>query len=296
MFEIIIAALCIMAASLVGVFFVGKTAAKFLESKLQLLVSFSTGVFLVVAALFIQEVFHIFDSVFEGMLFILVGYGFATALQFVLPESHHHHGDECLKKGSARKIIVGDAIHNVADGIILVPAFMASTGLGIAVALSIFIHEALQEISEFFILRRAGYSIKKALGINLLVSSTVLLGVAIGWFSLSSEVLEGALLAISSGFFIHVLLHDLIPHTKQAGEKFTQAILFLILGAVTMLVINIALGETHTHEHEADDHAKEKNSQLVEDHTYGQAPAEYFDTVPHAEDGHTHEGEADHTH
>lgn len=261
MLEIIVAAAGIMTASLVGVLFIHKTASKFLENKLSLLVAFSTGVFLVTATLLAVEVFHIIDSYFEAVLFILLGYGFAAALQYLLPESHHHHGEECLNKSSAKKVIVGDAIHNVTDGIILVPAFMVSTGLGITVALSIFIHEILQEISEFFVLRRAGYSAKKALLVNFAVSSTVLIGVLIAWFSLSSEFLEGVLLAVSSGFFIHVLIHDLLPHTKQAGGQFKNAMFALVLGVLLMLGVNAALGESHTHEHakDAGPHIDEKN-------------------------------------
>jgi zinc and cadmium transporter len=263
MLEIIIAAVGIMTASLVGILFIHKTAASFLEKRLPLLVAFSTGVFLVTATLLAVEVFHVIDSYLEALLFIILGYGLAAALQYILPESHHHHGEECLHKNSAKKVIVGDAIHNITDGIILVPAFMVSTGLGITVALSIFIHEALQEISEFFVLRRAGYSVKKALLINFVVSSTIFVGVGIAWFSLSSEVLEGVLLAVSSGFFIHVLLHDLLPHTKQAGRQLKHAIVLLILGSLTMLSVNAALGETHTHEHgheeEAGFHVDEKN-------------------------------------
>lgn len=247
MLEIIFAALCIMVASLIGVLFVQKTAARFLETKLSLLVAFSTGVFLVVAILLAVEVFEIIDSYLQATFLIILGYILATLLHRAIPESHHHHGEECLNKGSAKRIIIGDAIHNVTDGIILVPAFMASTTLGITVAVSIFIHEALQEIAEYFVLRRAGYSAKKALLINFLVSSTVLIGVIIGWFSVSSEQLEGILLAVSSGFFIHVLLHDLLPHTKQAGSQFSRAIIFLILGSIAMFSINAVLGETHGH-------------------------------------------------
>ena len=270
MFEIIIAAVGIMAVSLIGVLFVHKAAARFLEHKLPLLVAFSTGVFLVTASLLAVEVFHIIDSYIEAIAFILLGYLLAAALQYVLPESHHHHGEECLHKGSAKRIIVGDAIHNVTDGIILVPAFMVSTGLGITVALSIFIHEALQEISEFFVLRRAGYSVKKALDINFVVSGTVLIGVLIGWFSLSSEFFEGVLLALSSGFFIHVLLHDLIPHTRQAGDQLKYVMLALVAGVALMYGINTALGESHTHgedEHHGEEHHDEAGHSEEEHHS-----------------------------
>jgi zinc transporter ZupT len=251
---------------------VQKAAARFLEQKLSLLVAFSTGVFLVVTVLLALEVFHIIHSYTEAIAFILLGYVLAAAMQFLLPESHHHHDEACIKKGSAKRIIVGDAVHNIADGIILVPAFLVSTGLGVTVAVSIFIHEALQEISEFFVLRKAGYSVKKALSINFAVSSTILLGAGIAWFSLATATIEGALLAISSGFFLHVLIHDLLPHTKESGKDFKTAVLLMILGAITMFGINVALGETHTHgedEHGAEHHDEAGHSE--EEH-HGEEP------------------------
>ena len=67
---------------------------------------------------------------------------------------------------------MGDAIHNVHDGIILVPAFLVSPVVGFGTALAILFHETVQEIAEFFILLGAGYSIKKALLLNLIVSTT----------------------------------------------------------------------------------------------------------------------------
>ena len=97
--------------------------------------------------------------------------------------SHHHHDtkhDHEHTGINARKLLFTDAIHNVADGVLLVPAFAVDVRLGIATAVAIFLHEAVQEVSEFFVLKEAGYSTKKALTLNFLVSSTILIGVGLG--------------------------------------------------------------------------------------------------------------------
>jgi zinc and cadmium transporter len=161
-FETIIAAFIIMTASLVGILFLQKTAQAFLESRLSFLLSFSAGVFLVTAGGLGLEVFELVSSVWMGAGLISVGYILAWSLHAFLPETHHHHDVGCEhSKRAAKKIIIGDSIHNIADGVVLVVAFTASPALGIAATVSIFIHEALQEVSEFFILRHAGYSVRK---------------------------------------------------------------------------------------------------------------------------------------
>lgn len=250
-FEVIAAAVVVMLVSLVGVVFISKATSEFLINKLSFLVSFSAGVFLVTAGALALEVFHLADSLFQGVGLILLGYGLAALVHKLMPETHHHHDDECASKhgAAARKLIIGDAIHNIADGVVLVVAFAVTPALGLAALVSIVIHEALQEVSEFFVLRRAGYSVKKALAINFAVSGTILIGVALGYFALVSHELEVALLAIASGFFLQVVFHDLLPkHDEHEHMEtfFTHAFLVFI-GAVLMGLVASAVSDTHEH-------------------------------------------------
>ena len=249
-----LAGLFIMAASLSGILFTTTYASNFLHNKLDALVSFSAGVFIVTAASLILEVFHITESIIQTFSLVALGYVAAALLHIALPETHHHHDNECSEKRGARKILAGDAIHNIADGIILVPAFIVSGGLGMAVALSIFIHEFLQEISEFFILKSAGYSTRRALVTNFLISSTIFIGIGIGYFALASERLESFLLAVSGGFFLHVVIHDLLP--KKAHDHQTRGanIGMVLIGILLMFSVNLLLADSHTHE---DDRSEE---------------------------------------
>ncbi|MES2966650.1 MAG: ZIP family metal transporter [Patescibacteria group bacterium] len=257
--EVIMAALVIMSASLVGVFFTAKVAREFLSSRLSFLVSFSAGVFLVTSGALALEVFEIFaGSVWQGIALIVVGYGLAWGVEILMPESHHHHDPKehdghHHDKAGAHKLLVGDAIHNIGDGIILVPAFMVSPALGLAVAVSIFIHETLQEISEFFVLKQAGYSTKRALALNFLTASTILIGVAISYFAVEVHELEGVLLAVAAGFFIHVVVHDLLPRRTQheTTRVFIQHVLLMVVGLALMAGIANVLGESHSHAEES---------------------------------------------
>ncbi len=256
--EILVAAIVIMMASLVGLLFTARVAQEFLSSRLSFLVSFSAGVFLVTSGALALEVFEIFDGhLWQGIGLILAGYGLAWLVETIMPESHHHHDPHehdghSHNKAGARKLLIGDAIHNIGDGIILVPAFLVSPALGLAVTVSIFIHETLQEISEFFVLKQAGYSTKRALVLNFLTSSTILIGVGISYFAVASHELEGLLLAVAAGFFIHVVVHDLLPKRTQheSTNVFLKHVLFVAIGLVLMAIIANALGESHSHSEE----------------------------------------------
>jgi zinc and cadmium transporter len=267
-FETLIAAGVVMLASLSGILFIQKTAKSFLETKLSYLISFSAGVFLITAGGLGLEVFELAPSVWIGALLIGSGYMLAWGIHALLPETHHHHDPLCEHKHgmAAKKLIIGDSIHNIADGIILVVAFSASPALGIAATVSIFIHEALQEVSEFFVLRQAGYSVKKALAINLAVSSTILIGVFLGYFALATHELEVLLLAVSAGFFLHVVIHDLLPKRSHHEDPITflKHVLIVMIGAILMGSIAGYLSDSHSHgegeheeEHESAEHVGE---------------------------------------
>lgn len=253
--EILMAAGVIMLASLSGVAFVHGVARQFLEERLSFLVSFSAGVFLVTAGALTLEVFEIFSLTLATAIgLILSGYGLAWVLETLVPESHHHHDPACADghthgRAGATKLLVGDAIHNIGDGIILVPAFLVSPALGIAVTVSVFIHETLQEISEFFVLKQAGFSTARALMINFAISSTILVGVGLSYFAVVTHELEGILLAVSAGFFLHVVIHDLLP--KRAQHETVGAFMvhvgLVALGLGLMALVNLSLGEQHAH-------------------------------------------------
>lgn len=257
--ELLIASLALMLASLVGVISIWKGAGTWMEKNLNILISFSAGVFIVVALSLTLESFE-HTSVSIWILSILGGIALLYVVSKFLPELHHHHmHDE--EEGhdhtiNPRRILTSDAIHNIADGLVLGAAFAASTPLGIAAAIGIFIHEIVQELSEFFVLKEGGYSTKRALSLNFLVSATLLVGALPAFFLLKEvQAIEGFILGIAAGAFFYTISRDLIPYTirtSQAQKSHVPYITAACAGIVLMLGINIFLGHGEISEHDDD--------------------------------------------
>lgn len=227
----LLASLAIMTISAIGVLFTWQSLGRWLEKNLTYLVAFSAGVFLYVAIHLIAEAKHLGE--FGGWIMapLAVGVLLFYAFDKILPESHHHHSTNICEhdhgRVDARKMLLGDAFHNIGDGIIIGPAFMISIEVGLVTTIAILIHEGLQEISEFFVLRQAGYSPKQALIRNLAVSSTILIGLVVGLTLSHSEMILAPLLAIAAGGFIYIVIMDLLPAIFRC-QKNKKNILILI--------------------------------------------------------------------
>lgn len=236
---IVCTALLIMSASLVGVFTINSLLGEKIQKNLPHLISFSAGVFLFTAVFMMIESMHILENIFYVGALVVMGYLGAIAINKILPHFHHHHDDDCAGHIQGKRVLIGDSIHNIADGLILVPAFLVSPWLGVGTALSIFVHELLQELSEFFVLRNAGYSVKKALFYNLLTSSTIFIGIGVSLFLSKTDSLEAILLSISAGFFLQLVFSDLLPHKPHASKKeLGTHILLIIIGLLLIGLIN----------------------------------------------------------
>lgn len=249
MLNLLLASLSIMLASLIGVIFTWKNLGKVLEKNLHYLVSFSAGVFIIITYHLGGEAIEHASSITYGFIWIIAGLVISLILFKLLPDTYHHHHD--IDDGhthfhiDARRIIWSDALHNIGDGLLLATAFSVNTTLGITTTISIFIHEIIQEVSEFFVLRQAGYSIKRALTINFLASSTILLGAILGFFFLKMiATIETALYGIVTGLLVVVIAHDLIPHSIESIKEKSHTlrhICWFILGIVLMLALNTLL-------------------------------------------------------
>ncbi len=246
----LIAAFIIMLASFSGIIFTSKRMGGWVKNNLPLLATFSIGIFAVITwGLCSEALEHGKGSIV--VISLIIGALIVKGFSGLIPEAHHHHDpntDHSHSKLDARRIIMGDAIHNIGDGLLLVPAFIADIRLGIATAAGIFIHELVQEISEYFILRESGYSTKEALIRNGISSTTILIGVFLSASLSSIESFEAPLIGISAGGFLYIILRDLVPHTimsirtKGKGDKHVQALVF---GILIMLGVNLVVPHSH---------------------------------------------------
>jgi zinc and cadmium transporter len=176
----------------------------------------------------------------------------------VLRHSHHHEGDEHHHghgfdvKQAGRgglPILIGDGIHNFADGILIAAAFLADPSLGVIAAASIIAHEIPQEVGDFMVLLNAGFSKRRAYFYNLLSSLAGVAGGVTGYFVLEhSQDLIPYALVIASASFIYIALSDLMPQMHREGrrkEAFFQ-IAFMGVGLATIYSLFVAL---HSHAH-----------------------------------------------
>ncbi len=241
------AAFLIMLMSLIGIIFVSKKLANLLEKNLHYFVSFSAGVFLYVSFHLIEETLEMSTTLTYGLLFVLIGIVLFYLLDKIIPESHHHHteadGQHNHNRLGAKKMLIGDGIHNIGDGLLLVPAFIISPVMGLITAIGILIHEFIQEVAEFFVLRQAGYTTKEALVRNFAVSSTILIGLLLGWTLIQIEGLLAPIIGLAAGAFLYIVFIDLIPTIFPFYQKnkrvFVLLIVSLFLGLATIMAIEV---------------------------------------------------------
>ncbi len=267
--EILIASFVVMLAALGGALSFFKTIGNFIERNLGLLISFTAGLFLYISYELGKEAILHSPAIEEGLLWILGGAVLIWVIFKVLPHSHeckNNSQEENCEPIDIRKVLTGNGIHNIGDGVLLAAAFSVSFPLGLFTTMSVFVHELVQETSIFFILRRVGYTIKQGVLINFAVSGTILIGSVGGALLLSTfAALEAPLLGISAGAFFVVVLQDLIPHSLHESHKdkkcFPYHIICFLLGFLLMLSISIAIPHSHEHhEHNGDhDHHEEEH-------------------------------------
>lgn len=242
MVETLLASFLVMLVSLSGKLVTWRQAGPLIEKNLHFLVSFAAGVLLVITFNLGQEIVEHAGSLSSGLPWIVSGALVVVVAFRYLPAFHHHHDahtqDHAHSRIDANRILLSDGIHNIGDGVVIVASFAVSPLLGIASTVSILIHEMLQEISEFFVLREAGLSARTALLYNFLVSSTILIGTVGALFLLERfEALEVPLLGLAAGSYLIVVFHDLIPHSLgRATEKghYLRHGIFFLVGVILM--------------------------------------------------------------
>lgn len=261
--------------SLVGVFFLSVNESK-LDKILFYLLAFATGTILATAIFdLIPESIHGFDELLaEGhvveddmfLIFVFIMLGFVTFFvleRFIYWFHGHAHEEEKEKfvchdtfgkeveiereKGGKSTIallnLIGDGLHNLLDGIIIMVSFLQNVGLGIVVTMAVFIHEFPQEIGDFGILLYGGLGKKKALLANFASAMVAMLG------GLLALILSGfvasfntSFLGFSAGGFIYIGGVELMPELlkeKNLKRSILQACVFFTGIATVFLMLRL---------------------------------------------------------
>lgn len=231
-------------ASLVGIFFIS-IKEKRLNRILLYLVGFSAGALL-------GDVFlHLLPELFLGGFLLRYSFFalFGIILFFFLEK--FVSWKYCRMSGSkqvcsfAYMNLVGDALHNFVDGLVVAGSYLISIPVGLATSVAVLFHEIPQEIGDFGILVHGGFKKSKALFFNFMVSLFSFLGVIFALvLSRFVENVEGYLIALTIGGFLYVAGSDLIPELhKESGfaVSFLQ-IISLLLGMGIMAILLVFFG------------------------------------------------------
>ena len=186
--------------------------ASLVERALPRLVSFSTGTLL--GAALMGMVPHAAEAlpVSTVTFVVLAGLILFFVLEKLFVWRHCHNYDCEVHASSGPLLLIGDAFHNFVDGVVIAGAFFTSTTLGIATALSTIAHEVPQELGEYMVYLRSGYTRRRALSMNAATSLTSVVGAVFGCFFLSKmRTAVPYLMAVAAAGFLYVALADLIP-------------------------------------------------------------------------------------
>lgn len=220
-----------------GLLITSKTFSK--VSTINYLVAFSAGT-LLGGALFhlLPEALEFLEPQQFSVIFVLTIVSILILEKFV----HWHHcgfsqNEEHIKEHTNSSVtllsLIGDTFHNFTDGLIIAAAFIANPSLGVTTTIAVAVHEIPQEVSDFSIMVRGGYSRKKAIYANIVVGLSAVLGGVIGWAFINAlDGVKGYLFAIAAGMFTYIALTDLFPEIREEHKpaKFGAYALLAILG------------------------------------------------------------------
>lgn len=150
----------------------------------------------------------------------------------------HCHDEDCAVHGTAGTLIlIGDALHNFIDGVVIASAFIGSIPLGVVTSLAVIAHEVPQEIGDFAILLDSGFTKGRAFVYNYLSSAFTLPGAIIGYFALgATQQLVPIALGLSAASFIYIAMADLVPglHREVGLRTTAMQVLLMVSGVATI--------------------------------------------------------------
>jgi len=211
-----------------------------LRSLLIYFVSFAAG------ALFGDAFFHIIPEIVETQ-----GFGFSVSLALlggiviflIIEKAIHLHqfhlleGEGFGEPGHGNRPgnriqpyvftnLVGDAVHNFGDGLVIAASYFVSVPVGVATTFAVALHEIPHEIGNFSILVHGGFSPGRALLLNFLTALLAFLGAFVALvLSRYSEGIQNLVLPVAAGGFVYVAGSDLIPELHKESDTLKKVLL-----------------------------------------------------------------------
>lgn len=194
--------------------------------------------------------FHLLPESYESIspsyitAWLAIGGYFIFFIMEKLIHSHHSDDKNNLKtvKSFGYLSLYADSLHNFTDGILIGAAWMFNQEVGLATTIAVILHEIPQEIGDFGILLKAGFSNKKAIFYNFISAFTALLGTLITLFA--GKIVENFsiyILPVAAGGFIYLATSSLFPEIlKETSKKNVLLhLIFLLLGLGLMYYLSL---------------------------------------------------------
>ncbi|CAF0982085.1 unnamed protein product [Rotaria sordida] len=150
-------------------------------------------------------------------------------------------GMENAIKSTGWMVLIGDGIHNFADGLAVGAAFSQDLILGITTTLAIACHELPHELGDYAVLIQSGFSHYRAILWNFLSATTAIIGFFIGAVLSTNDNVRQWIFAVTIGMFLYIALVDLLPTLLADGQvdfkRFIVVNIGFLLGITIMFLL-----------------------------------------------------------
>ncbi|MCX6768109.1 MAG: ZIP family metal transporter [Candidatus Micrarchaeota archaeon] len=166
------------------------------------------------------------------------------AFQLIETYLHWHFGKKCDVKPYSYLMVIGDAVHNTIDGLVIAASFIVSVPFGIITTIIIIAHEVPQELGIFGAIVYGGQKKETAIKYSFLAQTTCVLGGLAGYYlSGLSNAFSALLIPFAAGGFLYITAADLIPqiHEAKGSEKLSTFAVYLA-GLAMMVALKLYFG------------------------------------------------------